>query len=398
MARTLEQRGRRLATCGPILLRRPSRRFFRRLVFVGGLVAVLAAAPGAAGLQADDTPPVVVARYFGTPGSNSWYTSDLTVNWGISDPEGPILDWDPVGCAPFTLNFDHPGTIRTCWAQSAGGKTTVETKVLKVDKTPPVVSAAATRPPDANGWYNHALTFAFAGADGMSGIASCSPAAGYGGPDNASASVAGSCRDNAGNNGAGALSFRYDATPPTVANLRTTSKNREAQLTWSISPDTQVVEIRRAPGRNRQAETVIFRGLATSYRDAGLTVGRHYHYRVSGFDIAANSASQGVGVTAAGALFSPGPAERVTKPPRLIWTALKGIRYYNLQLIRGGRRVLSAWPVRPYFQLKRSWTYKGRRYKLQRGTYRWYVWPGKGRISAGRYGEMLGSSTFVVAG
>jgi hypothetical protein len=30
-------------------------------------------------------------------------------------------------------------------------------------------------------------------------------------------------------------------------------------------------------------------------------------------------------------------------------------------------------------------------------VYRWYVWPGFGRISAARYGRLLGSSTFVVA-
>jgi hypothetical protein len=47
-------------------------------------------------------------------------------------------------------------------------------------------------------------------------------------------------------------------------------------------------------------------------------------------------------------------------------------------------------------QLPRSWQYHGRRYKLRPGTYRWYVWPGRGRLSAGRYGELLGASSFVV--
>ena len=58
--------------------------------------------------------------------------------------------------------------------------------------------------------------------------------------------------------------------------------------------------------------------------------------------------------------------------------------------------VLSAWPAHPGYQLRRTWRYKGRRYKLRPGVYRWYVWPGIGRISAGRFGPMLGSSTFVV--
>jgi hypothetical protein len=46
-------------------------------------------------------------------------------------------------------------------------------------------------------------------------------------------------------------------------------------------------------------------------------------------------------------------------------------------------------------QLRQSWTFEGRRYRLQPGLYTWYVWPGEGRPSAGRYGTMLGQAEFV---
>jgi hypothetical protein len=65
-------------------------------------------------------------------------------------------------------------------------------------------------------------------------------------------------------------------------------------------------------------------------------------------------------------------------------------------LVRG-RRVFSAWPLRARLKLPRAWTYHGRRYKLRPGTYRWYVWPGRGRLAAGRYGKLLGASSFVVS-
>jgi hypothetical protein len=386
-------------TVNPKLLRRGSRRFARRLAFVGALAAVLLVAPSAIGQPSDDTAPVIVPRYFGTAGLNGWYIGDLTLNWDVHDPEGPILEWDPVGCGPFSITVDNPGATRTCWARSAGGTTTIQTKPLKVDKTPPAVSGAPTRTPDANGWYNHALAVAFAGLDLTSGIASasCSPVSGYGGPDNDVAVLTGSCRDNAGNTGVGTFSFKYDATAPSVGNLRAISMNRRAQLTWSVSSDTRVVEIRRTPGRNGEAETMIYRGSVTaSVEDVGLTVGRRYHYRVTAFDEASNGVTQSLAMTAAGALFSPAPGATVTAPPTLSWTAVKGVRYYNLQLIRG-RKVLSAWPVRPGFQLRRTWIYQGRRYRLRPGLYRWYVWPGKGRLSAGRYGRLLGSSTFLVS-
>ena len=79
-----------------------------------------------------------------------------------------------------------------------------------------------------------------------------------------------------------------------------------------------------------------------------------------------------------------------------MWAPAKNATYYNVQLIRNGRKILSAWPVRPSYRLRRTWSYQGRRFRLRPGTYRWYVWPGLGRISAGDYSRQLGSSTFVV--
>ena len=66
-------------------------------------------------------------------------------------------------------------------------------------------------------------------------------------------------------------------------------------------------------------------------------------------------------------------------------------------LVRG-RRVFSAWPTSARLKMPRAWTYHGRRYKLRSGTYRWFVWPGCGPLSAGHYGKMLGGSTFTFGG
>ena len=61
-----------------------------------------------------------------------------------------------------------------------------------------VVTATPARAPDSNGWYNHSLAVSFSGTDGTSGIESCVPPQNYSGPDDADASVSGSCRDRAG--------------------------------------------------------------------------------------------------------------------------------------------------------------------------------------------------------
>ncbi len=87
---------------------------------------------------------------------------------------------------------------------------------MKYDATAPQTSATPGRPADANGWFNHALTVCFTGSDATSGIDSCDAAKSYGGPDTASASLGGACRDKAGNSTSGSFSLKYDGTPPSV--------------------------------------------------------------------------------------------------------------------------------------------------------------------------------------
>jgi hypothetical protein len=381
---------------GPVLLRRRGRRgFLRRSVFLGALIGMLLVAPSAGGVPGDPTPPRVTPVYSPTLPSNGWYRGSVTLGWLVVDDESVITK--TTGCDAQTFTTDTPGTRVACTAESDGG-INGQSVTIRVDRTPPAVNAIAERVADANGWYNRPLTVSYAGADGTSGLASCSPPTRYAGPDLGTASVVGSCSDKAGNVGEGVMAFKYDATAPSIFGTTATHGNRSAQISWRKSSDTKVVEVVRTPGRNGQGESGIYSGSATGFRDTGLTVGRKYEYRVIGVDEAANRAEQKFSLVATGALLSPTPGLQITmnSPPTLAWAPAKGATYYNVQLIHG-RKVLSAWPLRPSFRLRRTWSYKGRRYRLKPGTYRWYVWPGYGRISAGRYSRRpLGSSTFVV--
>jgi hypothetical protein len=369
------------------LLRRRGRRgFSRRLVFLCAVIGILLVAPGASGRA---TALNIQSTITGTLGTNNWYVTNVTIKWTVSG------ETKTAGCDTQNVTVDTPGVAITCeaWNDTTGEHTTSGV-TIKRDKTAPAVSAAPSRPPDANGWYNRALTVSFAGTDVTSGIASCSSAA-YAGPDTAAAAASGSCTDNAGNATGTSLSFKYDATAPTIFAVNTKLGNRSADVTWRQSPDTQVVEVRRAPGRKGEGESVVYHGTATGFIDTGLAVGRKYEYRVAGIDAAANRSEQKVNLVATGPLLSPVPGARVKGPPTLDWIPVKRASYYNLQIVRG-RKVLSAWPSQSSFRLRRTWMYNGRRYRLRPGTYRWYVWPGYGRISASRYGRLLGSSAFVV--
>ncbi len=100
----------------------------------------------------------------------------------------------------------------------------------------------------------------------------------------------------------------------------------------------------------------------------------------------------------AGPLIAPASGARLSGPPLLRWKPVKGASYYNVQVWKGERKLLSAWPRAGRLRLHKSWTYNGFERRLSPGTYTWYVWPGYGRQTAASYGKMLGKRTFRIVG
>jgi HYR domain len=96
------------------------------------------------------------------------------------------------------------------------------------------------------------------------------------------------------------------------------------------------------------------------------------------------------------ALFSPAPGAFVSGPTMLAWRAVPRARFYNVQLHRNGRKVLTRWPKRPRFMLRSVWRHEGRTYRLRRGVYTWFVWPAFGVPANPRFGKLLGRSSFRV--
>jgi hypothetical protein len=314
----------------------------------------------------------------------------VTVNWQFD----PLPD-SSSGCDAVTISVDTPGRRLQCSADW-GGIHIDYPLTIKIDRVVPSVRGGAARSPDANGWYNHAVPVSFSGTDATSGVAGCSSAT-YAGPDNGHAVVSGTCTDVAGNVGGGSLSLAYDSTPPRLKKLRAKHSNHAVIFKWQVSPDTQRVVITRAPGKKRGTSSTVYEGKAHLFRDKGLHVGTRYRYRVSVFDAAANKVSRTVRITGTGALFAPAPGASVKGAPRLQWAAVRGASYYNVLLVRNGT-VFSAWPKGTSFKLPRSWVYHGQRYRLHRGVYRWFVWPGFGARSANKYGRLVGRSSFLFAG
>ena len=271
-------------------------------------------------------------------------------------------------------------------------------KTIKVDKTgPPVTAATPDRAADGGGWYTRPVTVAFSGTDAGSGVEACSSVT-YSGPDSGSASVSGNCRDRAGNVGAaGSFGLKFDATAPSLADVKVRAASHRAVLTWKSLPPWEVVTIRRSPGRAGAKETAVYQGHGKSFTDRSVRNGVAYRYVVAAWDPAANSATKTVKALPKGPLRAPAEKARVSGPPLLRWVSVGDAAFYNVQLFRNGRKILSAWPVRTRLQLRRTWAWTGRRQKLTPATYRWFVWPAYKEGRKVRYGKPLGHSDFVVA-
>ena len=357
-----------------VMIGRPKR------TLLGFVLAVGLLPVSAAESQTDTTAPVITLHISGTLGQNGWRLTDTSVGWTYRDDESGIRS--STGCDANTVDqeTDEQGVSFTCRVTNGVGVTVAQTVIVKLDKLPPRVRPQPNRPADANGWFNHRITFNPGATDTASGIASCTPIPAYGGPDRASFTVRSRCVDNAGRAASGARTFKYDETPPVrVRGLRGRPPDRYG---W-YSSDLRVT-FRGADAMSRLAACAnrVYRGPDSSR--AG----------VRGWcrDRAGNVTYRIVRFRFSKPLLHPARGARLSSPPLLNWVDVPGALGYNAQLWRDGRKILSRWPQASRLDLDRTWAYAGKRRALVRGkSYVWFVWP----RFAGGYGAMVGRSGFT---
>ena len=364
-------------------------------------------------VRRDATPPSVRASAERGPDNNGWYNHAVSIGFEGDDGTSGVAS-----CTRETYSGPDTGgaTVGGSCVDNAGNRGTSGYD-LKYDGTAPSVEAKPDRPPDGNGWYRRAVTVTFLGADAISGVDSCAAPVRYQGPDVDKTSLSGTCQDKAANRSqAVGFELRYDTKPPTLGRIRAEITRRGVVLRWRASKDTHSFAVLRRPGLRGSKPTTVYAGRARAFTDRKMKSGVKYQYTVAAYDEAGNAAVKGVLVKPDGSvakarptrpttnepaaarptLTRPAGGARVTAPPLLAWRAVPKATYYNVQLYRAGRKILTVWPGTTSFRLERSWRFAGRTYRLSPGLYRWYVWPGFGARSATRYGRLLGTRTFVV--
>jgi hypothetical protein len=459
-------------------LRRPA------AILALALLGVLAL-PGSTGAAVQ--PPPAPTCSPGPADCHAWHNAAVvTVTWAAPPPgSGIVTD----SCEPETITADTAGTIVSCtwWSSDLSAFQTTGVSARR-DATAPSIDVSPSRGPDNNGWYNRGLTIGFSGGDNLSGIAGCSPARSYGGPDSGVASVTGTCTDRAGNTRSGTFTFQYDATAPmavarpdrqpdrkgwynrkvrvefngsdatsgvasctndvmysgpdtgktavsgtctdraantsaaaafelrydtrapALVRLKAESRKRSIALEWRASDDASSFTVLRRPGLHGANWSTVYTGAKDSFVDGQVAAGVRYRYTVTASDDAGNEDVRGVRAralvsgaakaavrsNATPALQRPVNGARVAQPPLLAWSSVPRATYYNVQVFRNGKKILTAWPTRESLRLQRTWKFEGKAQRLAPGRYRWYVWPGFGQRAASNYGKLVGTRTFVV--
>jgi hypothetical protein len=341
-------------------------------------------APMTTSFPYDGTGPSISTSASRGPDANGWYNHPVDVTFSGSDG---LSGMD--SCAGGSYSGPDNGSASVSGScRDKAGNTASGSFGLKYDATPPTVTGSTPdRPPNSDGWYNRPVVVTFAGSDAASGVASCT-AQTYSGPNNPSATITGTCRDNAGNvSAAGSFPLKFDSTPPTLAGVKVAAVNTSVALTWRASHDVASLKITRTGGGSKGPRTVYSGKPTDRFMDRRVRSGDRYTYLITAYDPAGNPATARAVAILSAPLISPRPAATVHGDATLRWRADPKATYYNVQLWLNGKKVLSSWPDGPTLRLPH----------LAPGRYTWVVWPGLGSQSEHRYGPLTGKSTFVLA-
>ena len=197
-----------------------------------------------------------------------------------------------------------------------------------------------------------------------------------------------------------AWTWTADTTPPKpVVKHQADVGYRRLVLRWGspLWAGADSVLVLESTSPSKPPTRQVYQGSGSSFVISGFENGVYRRYRFIASDKAGNtSPAVDVVVKPSALLLAPSDGARVRRPPLLRWRAAPRAGYYNVQLFRHGRKLLSTWPRTTQLPLSQTWNYLGRDRRLSPGRYTWFVWPGFGPLARGAYGSLLGQGSFEV--
>jgi hypothetical protein len=286
------------------------------------------------------------------------------------------------GCAPLLV----AGAVALAAAPAAA-----------TDVEPPSIRSNVSGLRGNDGWYRSDVTVRWTLSDptGISSSDGCGPRSFK--ADTAGITIKCKATNGANLSRSASVTIRIDKTPPALSELSIAAGDGANVLQWKSPPDLEAVEIARVlRGAKSSGAVAVFRGGGEAFTDTGIQNGREYLYTLTARDKAGNASTPAsiVALPKVLVLQKLSYVPRVSTNPVLRWSATPRAAYYHVQLFRHGKRILAAWPREPQLALRSTWSWRGRRYRLDPGTYRWYVWARVGSRSGGRY-TRVGTAAFT---
>ena len=162
-------------------------------------------------IRIDATAPAISHQFSPLAADGAWVNHDVTVTFSCADQGGSGV----ASCTAPVLSSAEGVQGVTGTATDGAGNTATDLATVRIDKTPPSLTAAPIGVKNAAGWYRADLTVSYSASDALSGITG-TPATtilGEGANQSASATVS----DAAGNSTTeGVTGINVDLTPPVL--------------------------------------------------------------------------------------------------------------------------------------------------------------------------------------
>ncbi len=193
----------------------------------------------------DTIPPDTTPLISGTSGMENWYSSDVIFSLNASDSGSGVREiayridqaaeikkaGDEIS---FTLASEGAHIVFFNAKDNAGNQEDVDSRPVKIDKTPPTVTADKDPLPNGKGWNKTDVTVGFHCDDTLSGIATCAQRVTVTN-EVSNQTVTGAGADKAGNPGSGSTTVSIDKTPPSIDPKISPDPNRNG---WNNSDVT----------------------------------------------------------------------------------------------------------------------------------------------------------------
>lgn len=157
------------------------------------------------------TPPTIAAAVSPEPNAAGWHNTDATVTFTCTAGVAPL------GACPPSQVVSAEGAEQSVsgTVTDAAGIAVTATATVRLDRTPPAITAAVAPAPNEEGWNTGGVTVTFTCTDALSGVAEC-PAPVVVSAEGAGQVIAGTATDVAGNAASASVTIHLAKTPPAI--------------------------------------------------------------------------------------------------------------------------------------------------------------------------------------